>query len=44
VAPQAASSTSLPQTGQDWWPVLLLAAVGVLLIAAGVFHGKKRNI
>jgi pilin isopeptide linkage protein/LPXTG-motif cell wall-anchored protein len=44
VAPQATSSTSLPQTGQDWWPVLLLAAVGVLLIAAGVFHGKKHNI
>jgi pilin isopeptide linkage protein/LPXTG-motif cell wall-anchored protein len=44
VAPQTTSSTSLPQTGQDWWPVLLLAAVGVLLIAAGVFHGKKRNI
>jgi pilin isopeptide linkage protein/LPXTG-motif cell wall-anchored protein len=41
---QTAASTSLPQTGQDWWPLLLLAAVGVLLIAAGVFHGKKRNI
>ena len=33
---------TLPQTGALWWPVPVLAAAGLLLIAAGA--GKKRKI
>lgn len=32
---------TLPQTGALWWPVPILAAAGLLLIAAGA--GKKRK-
>lgn len=32
---------TLPQTGELWWPVPVLAAAGLLLIAAGA--GKKRK-
>jgi pilin isopeptide linkage protein len=38
------SSTSMPQTGQDWWPVLLLAAAGIILIVVGVMRNKKHRI
>lgn len=31
----------IPKTGQLWWPVLLLAAAGVLLIGVGVI--RRRN-
>jgi pilin isopeptide linkage protein/LPXTG-motif cell wall-anchored protein len=42
--PQTTSGTgSMPQTGQDWWPMLLLAAAGILLIAAGILRNKKHR-
>ena len=31
----------LPQTGQLWWPVPLLASAGLLLTAAGVVIRRK---
>ena len=34
---------SLPQTGQLWWPVLVLVLAGVILIVAGSFVKKKRS-
>ena len=33
----------LPQTGQNWLAVCLLAAAGILLAAIGVFFGVKRR-
>lgn len=33
----------LPQTGQLWWPVPLLAAAGILLFAIGIFERGKRR-
>lgn len=34
-------NSSLPQTGQLWWPVPVLAAAGAALLAAGcIFRGK----
>lgn len=37
--------TTLPQTGQLWWPVSLLSAAGLLLIAIGVscLRGRKNE-
>jgi len=32
--------TKLPQTGQLWWPVPVLAGAGVLLILAGLFYRR----
>ena len=35
----------LPQTGQLWWPVILMAAAGVICITSGILvgAGKRRN-
>ncbi|MGN1403460.1 MAG: Cna B-type domain-containing protein [Ruminococcus sp.] len=36
------TNTKLPQTGQLWWPVPVLAAAGLILIVVGVkLHGKS---
>lgn len=31
----------LPQTGQLWWPVPVLLALGIVLVACGIHHRKK---
>ncbi|MGN0373289.1 MAG: LPXTG cell wall anchor domain-containing protein [Enterocloster sp.] len=36
-------SGKLPQTGQLWWPVPILAAGGALCLLAGLISGKKRR-
>ena len=36
------SGSRLPQTGQLWWPVPVLALTGLLLLALGL-RGKKKN-
>ena len=33
----------LPQTGQLWWPVPVMAVAGTLLLAAGIISKKKEN-
>ena len=33
----------LPQTGQQWWPVGLLALTGAGLVLAGLFKTKYRG-
>ena len=33
----------LPQTGQLWWPVPLLAAVGVVLVMVGILRRKRTD-
>lgn len=38
-----ASGSSLPQTGQLWWPVLPLAIGGMTLICIGLLSGKKNK-
>lgn len=42
--PSASTGThpgpKLPQTGQDWWPVFLMAAAGVVLLRLGLNMGK----
>ena len=38
-----ASGSSLPQTGQLWWPVLPLALGGMTLICIGLLSGKKNK-
>ena len=35
--------TKLPQTGQLWWPVPLLCAAGLTLLAAGLVLKKRRG-
>ena len=35
--------TKLPQTGQLWWPVPLLCAAGLVLLAAGLVLKKRRK-
>lgn len=34
---------ALPQTGQLWWPVVVMAAVGLLFVALGVSLRRKQN-
>ena len=40
----------LPQTGQNWWPVILLSVSGTVVLAAGLIllmnsrRGKKRRV
>ena len=34
---------NLPQTGQLWWPVMVMAAVGLLLVILGVGMRRKQN-
>lgn len=36
-------SGRLPQTGQLWWPVPILAASGALCLKAGLIRGKERR-
>lgn len=38
--PTISSNAKLPQTGQLWWPVPLLIAVGLFLIIIGLFRRK----
>lgn len=33
----------LPQTGQLWWPVPVMAVAGILLLTAGIISKKKEN-
>ena len=40
-SPSTPSSGRLPQTGQLWWLVVLLAAAGVMFITAGLVLGRK---
>ena len=40
--PPASSEGKIPQTGTLWWPVLAMAAVGLALILAGFFKGRRR--
>ena len=37
------SRSSLPQTGQLWWPVVLLICAGLLLVMIGLVCGRKNN-
>ena len=38
------SGGKLPQTGQYWWPILLIAIAGVGLVALGIYEvGVKKN-
>jgi hypothetical protein len=37
------TGTKLPQTGQLWWPVSVLAAVGLILVVLGVGIKKKES-
>lgn len=39
----ATPDQALPQTGQLWWPVPLLAAVGLLTMIFARFAGRKRH-
>ena len=39
---QASGIQNLPQTGQLWWPVPLLAIMGAILLIAGAWCGKRR--
>lgn len=41
--PDTPQRPTLPQTGQLWWPVPMLAAAGLLLIAAGLLRRKAGN-
>ncbi|MCR4644606.1 MAG: LPXTG cell wall anchor domain-containing protein [Oscillospiraceae bacterium] len=34
----------LPQTGQLWWPVPILAGGGLLLFGAGLYLRKKKDV
>ena len=35
--PETTPPEEIPQTGQDWWPVWLLAGAGMLLVLLGIF-------
>lgn len=35
--------STLPQTGQLWWPVPVLATIGLVMILVGVLHGRGIN-
>ena len=37
------TSSSLPQTGQLWWPVAALLGGGALLVAVGAYRSKRGN-
>ncbi len=39
--PDAPDQPKLPQTGQFWWPVWLLAAAGILTLTAGIWEKKR---
>lgn len=42
-AVSGANSQTLPQTGQLWWPVWVLAAAGAILILAGILIRRNRR-
>ena len=35
-------SSKLPQTGQLWWPVMLLAVIGIVLLVSGAVIRRRR--
>ncbi len=39
--PEEPDEPGLPQTGQLWWPVVILVVMGAVLVVAGVFPKKK---
>ena len=43
--PKTTTTNKLPQTGQLWWPVPIMAVGGLVLIAAGakIISGSKRD-
>ena len=41
--PKPGNTGSLPQTGQLWWPVPVLVALGLLLIVAGLLRRKGKE-
>lgn len=41
--PPTPPAKKLPQTGQLWWPVLALAAAGMLLILLGIKKTKRKE-
>lgn len=42
-APGAPSGGSLPQTGQLWWPVPLLLALGVIFVGVGWLRTRRKR-
>ena len=38
--PKTPKKQRIPQTGQLWWPVVILAGIGVVLISIGLSKGK----
>ncbi len=40
--PEVLGATRLPQTGQLWWPVFVLALIGIGFFAAGFISDRKR--
>ena len=41
--PETTPPEEIPQTGQEWWPVWLLAGAGVLLVLIGLFARIKEE-
>lgn len=41
ILPEDVPMARLPQTGQLWWPVPVMAAAGVFLLAAGILRRRK---
>lgn len=39
----AVSGAKLPQTGQLWWPVMLMAGCGTACVAAGIVLSRRKN-
>lgn len=39
----SSTGTKLPQTGQLWWPVILMGAAGLLLVVLGFLWTKKNK-
>ncbi len=41
--PETTPEQEIPQTGQEWWPVWLMAGAGVLLVLIGIFARIKEE-
>ena len=41
--PETTPPEEIPQTGQEWWPVWLMAGAGVLLVLIGIFARIKEE-
>ena len=41
--PSEPAEPTLPQTGQVWWPIILLCAGGAILVAFGAFRTMRGN-